>query len=442
MFLTLALLGISSYFEKQLTVVSLGSVAVVVLLAVAARARLADVFVVLTFFTFSIPNLGGLSILLADLVLPIALIVLSLRARRAAFLETRRFLARVSGAFFLLLVSSTPALVLNFGELVWSAYFIAFFKVAVGVGYLLAAGFVVIAEGWPAARGLFKSAIYVGVIIALWGGFVYIFEARNQYSVGESFAVWYFGRLQGGHLDAGLMSLQFALLALFVIHFVAGNPKSFSGWVIFLALTLGLSMGGARSSLLGMYFALFFLFFSYLLGKRWKRAAVVVIGMTSVALFGFLRWSPGPSPNLRLFDLSNVRVSGGPSQQGGLWQTALELFSQSYGVGIGWGQFLHSKDYLPHLPHNTALLVLVEGGVLMFLLVTAACLGLIFRSGRARTSDHCMMLSAFLLVFICSQFLDLHTTRIVWILIGLLATVSIPPRLLARRGLHSRFGAQ
>jgi len=423
---TLGLLSISVHFEKQFTPWSLVAIVVVIVFAKVSGSRPESIFVLLTFFTFSFEFFGGTSLLLADLGRAPLLLVFARRALRVSRSQAVRLLLAGVAGYGIFLATTIPALLVSGTLIEWSAYSFGILKIAVGFGYMLLAGCALLVLSSADFVIVLRSAVYIGTVVVLSGGLVYTLDSLGIVPGQAPRGLWFMTRFQGGHLDAGLMSLQFALLVLIFAYNVAVKPKQSSAWIALGIFIIGVSMGGARSALLGLVIALGFFTCVFFLRKEWERASVGLLVSLATIGAGLVSWFPGvKGPLGRLGDTENIRIFGGESPEGavpGLWQTAWQMFIDSHGLGVGWGQFLFRQTY-PHLPHNTPLLVLAEGGIFMVVFVVLIGLGLAFRTPL--TSPSLLVASAVLLTFVAGQFLDLHTTRIVWLVVGFWVAVCL-----------------
>jgi O-antigen ligase len=236
--------------------------------------------------------------------------------------------------------------------------------------WALTAGALIIAPSPERTRRLFT----VMLLLALWGGV----EAVLAYmqTGGATYRITTIeGEETGGHLILGRITAPGALVALAAWLHSRGRPTSWIYLGLFVALSFVLAIGGGRGALLSAALpALVPIALSVRLTPRKilvSRALISVVVLLLVAAGGLAIYAATTGLRLGTFDRLERLVEGNPRTE--LYEDWAKLWPQSPHLGHGTGSWpvLIGRPDRTSYPHNLFLELLVEAGIVGFILFLA-----------------------------------------------------------------------
>ena len=227
----------------------------------------------------------------------------------------------------------------------------------------------------------------------------------------------------GGNPNGVATAIALALpIAWYLGHFWA---RGFLRWLNYLYLPLAIfaiiltaSRGGFLVGMVGLMVVP--LTFRQLSARG--RIATVVFALLSVGVIA----SVVPLANFsRIAETSSEISDGDVSSRGAIWQAGLQLYTSSPFVGIGTGSFQRAVEPLlgRRIPaHNAFLLVLVEMGVVGFMLFTTNFFVVLRPLLSLPSPDKLFYLCLWLALVVSMLPSNVEDAQYVWALLTLMAT--------------------
>jgi O-antigen ligase len=164
----------------------------------------------------------------------------------------------------------------------------------------------------------------------------------------------------------------------------------------------------------------------------------VFAGIFALPAIAAALWFTGSRETLgRLFTISEQLRGGDLNQRLNIWVAGLHAFVHAPFFGSGAGSFVSAAGLAPFdTAHNTALSILVEGGLCGLFLASAILALAIWSTMQTRGALRVAMVTALLVWFTTSLVATVEENRTTWLLIALIAlagrlSVEEPERLVA-----------
>lgn len=221
--------------------------------------------------------------------------------------------------------------------------------------------------------------------------------------------------------DLGLILALSIPMAIYLLVSRKGALVKLLCWSQLLAGFTAILLTASRGSLLSAMVGMTMLPLSLPLLRRWQRIACIAacVGMLACGIYFVPQssWS-------RIFQLGSEVSEGTMTHRTVIWAAGLEAFRNHAFLGVGSGAYgatvLRTID-IPYVAHNTFLSILVELGVIGFLLLLGLLASVAYRVLHMKYLERCLWTIVFLTWAVGVSALTWEYRKPTWLLFGLVA---------------------
>lgn len=265
--------------------------------------------------------------------------------------------------------------------------------------------------------------------------------------VGAVLVSWWFGDAARRYTAAEMNPNEVAVVAALVIPIAwyllltAGRRQWIYG-ALGMAATLSLLVAASRGGILAAAAGLPFVFFAG--GRKYRFHRWVLFGFAAAVAVGVLVGNQTNGVAGRLGEIDEEIVSGHLSGRGDIWAAGMQVFQENLMGGIGVAGYrsatAESLGWKTRSGHSVFVAVLVEQGIVGFVVLLILLVGLVFAVRPATPVERWLAWTVIAVWCIAALYTDLQYYKTTWFLFTMVAllrsvksTVAIPG---ARNGIE------
>lgn len=247
----------------------------------------------------------------------------------------------------------------------------------------------------------------------------------------------------GNERFRGLMNdpNYFSIIQLAGLTYFLRNSEIKAKYRILSILLLGFSIffSGSKTGFISMIIYFFIYFMSKLKNKKIEKVfflLIIIILIIPLAMIIFIeyytiirdtmtKWLPVTQRIFAIFDDFGKAFSSDGSIRLQVWLISLKLLEKSPILGIGIGTYVDLSKFLYNygmVAHNTYLQIIVEWGVILFFISMFYLFRNVFCCKGNKRTEVVIIRDMIIVLLIGSLAISLNNSRILWMLIGMIAS--------------------